>query len=187
MQTEKSKATDIVGATVTSKRDNVEQVGLVNYYEVECLDKDGNVKWVENFRNLVVNTGLDDILDKRFKGSSFTASDFVGLTDGTPTVNAADTMASHTGWVEITAYTEGTRPALTLGAVSGQSVSNSASRASYSINASTTIGGAFVTTNNTKGGTTGILYSVGAFSGGDKSVDNGDTLNVTVTLTSAAS
>lgn len=182
----KTKATDIVGATVTSKKENEAKVGVVNYYHFECFDSEGNLKWEEKFSNLVVNVGLDDILDKRFKASGYTAADFVGLTDGTPTVAATDTMASHAGWAEVVAYSEGTRPALTLGTVSGQSVDNSASKASFSINATATVGGAFVVTNSTKGGTTGILYSVGAFAGGDKGVDNGDTLNVTVTLTSAA-
>lgn len=51
---------------------------------------------------------------------------------------------------------------------------------------STTIGGAFVTTNNTKGGSTGTLYGGGAFSAGDKTIDDNDTLTVTVTLTATA-
>ncbi len=141
-------------------------------------------EWWEH--NIVVDVGLDDILDKYFKGSTYTASFFVMLTDGTPTVAAGDTMASHAGWVEVVAYTEATREALVLGTVSGQSVDNSASKASFAINAdTTTIGGGAVTTNNTKSGTTGILYGAAAFTAGDKLLDNGDTLNVTVTLTAA--
>lgn len=156
-------------------------------YTVECFGPDGKLKWREEFENLVVNVGLDDNLDKYFKGSSYTAAFYVGLTDGTPTPNAADTMASHGGWTEVTAYDEATRETLTLGTVSSQSVDNSASKASFTISTnSTTIGGAFVTTDNTKGGTSGTLYGVGAFTGGDKSADDDDVLNVTVTLTAAA-
>ncbi len=74
------------------------------------------------------------------------------------------------------------------GAVASQSVDNSGSKASYSINAnSTTIGGAFISTDDTKSGTTGILYGGGAFTAGDKSLDDGDTLNVTVTASASAS
>jgi len=164
-----------------------EQIVLENTYVIECVGPDGNLKWTETVKNLVTTEGLTDNLDKYLKGSAYTAAFYVGLTDGTPTVAAGDTMASHAGWVEVAAYTEGTRPALTLGSVSGGSVNNSASKASYSVNAnSTTIGGAFITTNNTKSGTTGVLYGVGAFSGGDKSADDGDTLNVTVTCTATA-
>lgn len=145
------------------------------------------LKWDETIKNIIPNVGLDDILDKYYKGSAYTASFFVGLTDGTPTVAAGDTMASHAGWTEVVAYSEGARQTLTLGAVSGQSVDNSASKAAYSINAdSTTIGGALITTDSTKGGTAGILGGVAAFTGGDKSADNGDTLNVTATLTQAS-
>lgn len=164
-----------------------EVITFENHYIVECIGPDGKLKWTDEFDNLVTNEGLNDNLDKYLKGSAYTAAFYVGLTDGTPTVNAADTMSSHAGWTEVTDYSESTREALVLGTVASQSVDNSASKASYSINATATVGGAFITTVNTKGGTTGTLYGVGAFSGGDKSVDNGDTLNVTVTCTAAAS
>ena len=164
-----------------------EVITFENHYIVECIGPDGKLKWTDEFDNLVTNEGLNDNLDKYLKGSAYTAAFYVGLTDGTPTVNAADTMSSHAGWTEVTDYSESTREALVLGTVASQSVDNSASKASYSINATATVGGAFITTVNTKGGTTGILYGVGAFSGGDKSVGNGDTLNVTVTCTAAAS
>ena len=163
------------------------RVGVMTEYEIVCRDPFGNVKWVERCHNLVVTTGLNDLLDKYFKGSTYTAAHYVGLTDGTPTVAAGDTMASHAGWVEVTAYDEANRPTLTLGTVSAGSVDNSASKATFTISANgTTIGGAFVTTNNTKGGSTGTLYGAAAFSAGDKLADDNDTLDVTVTLTAAA-
>lgn len=148
----------------------------------------GFVRWQAVGHNLVVTAGLNDSLDKHFKASGFTAAWYVGLTDSTPTVAAGDTMASHGGWVEITAYDEANRPALTLGSVSSGSVDNSASKATYTISANnTTIGGAFVATNNTKGGTTGTLYGAGAWqTGNDKTLDDNDTLSVTITLTATA-
>lgn len=155
-------------------------------WTLEAFDKNGNPKWTQEFKNTVVNTGLNDALDKWLKGSGYTAAFYVGLTDGTPTVNAADTMASHAGWTEVTAYDESTREVLTLGSVSSQSVDNSASKASFTISTnSTTIGGAFLTTDSTKGGTSGTLISAGAFTGGDKTLDDGDTLNVTVTISAS--
>jgi hypothetical protein len=170
------------GADASAKTQG--SLSLTNRYKLEAYDADGNLKWAEEMGNLITTAGLNDALDKYLKGSGYTASFFVGLTDGTPTVNAADTLASQAGWSEVTAYA-GNRPALTLGAVSGGSVDNSASRASFAINANgTTIGGAFICTVDT--GTSGVLYSVAAFSAGDKALDDGDTLNVTVTSTAAS-
>lgn len=164
-----------------------EQVKMATHYKIECVGADGEVKWIDEFDNLVVNAGLNDVLDKYLKGSAYTAAFYVGLTAATPTFAAADTMASHAGWTESAAYSQANRPTLTLGAVASQSVDNSASKAQFSINATATIGGAFVTTNNTKSGSTGTLYGGGAFAEGNRSVVSGDTLNVTVTLSAAAS
>ncbi len=157
---------------------------MESVYLVECFDKDGNLKWVEEVHNTVVNVGLNDLLTQYFKGSSYTASFFVGLKD-TGSISASDTMASHAGWAEDTTYSNSVRPTLTLGSVSGQSVDNSASKAVFNINGGTTIYGAFVTTNSTKGGSTGTLYGAADF-GASRAVLSGDTLNATVTLTAAS-
>ncbi|MBN1814703.1 MAG: hypothetical protein JXA14_22880 [Anaerolineae bacterium] len=144
--------------------------------------------WEDDFENLVVNEGLDDSLDKHLKGSSYTAAWYMGLTDGTPSVAAGDTMASHAGWTEVTAYDEAVRQTVTFGSVSSQSVDNSGSPCVFTIDTnSTTIGGAFLVTNSTKGGSTGTLYGGGAFTAGDKTLDDNDTLTVTVTCTASAS
>lgn len=175
-----------IGADIVSRPGTKQAISLENHYHIECFGPDGKLKWEEEFDNLVVNVGLNDNLDKYLKGSAYTAAFYVGLLSATPTVAAADTMSSHAGWTEVTAYSESVRETLTLGTVASQSVSNSGTKAVFTINGSTTVGGAFVTTNNTKGGTTGILYGGGAFTGGDKAVGIGDTLNVTITCTAAA-
>ncbi len=175
------------GASLVQSRFYEDNRVMRNFFKVECV-RDGEVIWTEDFQNLVVDVGLDDSLDKHLKGSSYTATWFVGLTDGaTVTVAAGDTMVTHAGWVDTQTYSNATRPALTLGTVSGQSVDNSASVAAFNINGGQTFGGAFVCSDNTVGGTSGILYGAGAFTGGDRAVINGDTVNVTVTLTAAAS
>ena len=170
------------------KSETRETIELGDLFEIECFDKHGNLKWRDTIKNLVVDEGLDDVLDKYLKGSAYTAAHYVGLTDGTPSFAAGDTMASHAGWSEVTAYDETARQDATWGTVSGKSVDNSANKAVFTISTnSTVVGGAFLATDNTKGGTTGTLYGGGAFSAGDKTLDDGDVLNVTVTASAAAS
>jgi hypothetical protein len=158
---------------------------LSTKYHVECIKPDGSLRWADDFYNLVTTVGLNDSLDKHFKGSSYTAAWYVGLASSSPTFAAGDIMSSHAGWTEVTDYSESVRQTLTLGTPSAGSVDNSASKAVFSINATVTIGGAFLNTVSTKSGTTGILYGGGAFSGGNRSAQSGDTLNVTVTLSAS--
>lgn len=101
-------------------------------------------------------------------------------------VVAGDTMAVHGGWTENVSYSEATRPSIVLGTVASQSVDNSANKAVFTMNANGTITGVFVTTDSTKGGTTGILYGGGVFVQGSKTVSPSDTLNVTHTFTAAS-
>lgn len=180
------KIGDRVDATVTRGGLSEAIAGIAGRYEVECYDAQGNLKWSDIIDNIVVDSGLNDMLDRWLNGSSYTAAFYVGLCL-TSTPIAADTMASHAGWTESSAYSESVRQALTLGAVASKTVNNSASKAVFSINGTATITGAFVTTNSTKGGTTGTLISGGAFSGGSKSVGSGDTLNVQITYTGSSS
>jgi len=112
-------------------------------WKVECFDKDGKLKWSDDFHNLVTNQGLNHILSIVLAAGTQITSWYVGLMSSSPTPAAADTLASHGGWTEITDYT-GNRKAFTPGSVSGQSVDNSASKASFAINATVTVGGAFL-------------------------------------------
>jgi hypothetical protein len=150
-------------------------------YKFECFDSDGNLKWAETIHNLVTTVGKNDMLDKYFAGSSYSATWFVGLIDnaGWSAVNAADTMASHSGWAEADEYDEATREAVSWSAASSGSKTASAVT-EFTINATITIRGAFLTSVGTKNGTTGILYSAAAFSGTRALVDN-DLLRVTPT------
>ena len=161
-------------------------------FTIQCQDKDGNLKWEAEAPNLVVNGGLQDMNAKYFTGSSYTATWYLGLYGSGSTNNpaASDTMSSHAGWTEVTAYSQSTRPACSFGTATTANpsvISNSGSPATFSINGTTTVGGAFLTSNNTKGGTTGTLFSAADFqSPGDRSVVNGDTLTVTYTFSLTA-
>lgn len=152
------------------------------HYVIECRGADGELKWVDRIENLVTTAGKNDALDKYLSGSAYTAAWFLGLIDSTgyTAVAVGDTAASHSGWAESSAYTQGTRPAAAFAAAAAGSKALS-SAAVFSMNATATIKGCFLISNSTKAGTTGILYSAGLFTGGDKGVQNGDTLNVSYT------
>jgi hypothetical protein len=149
------------------------------HYKVECFDANGNLKWTDEFDNLVVTTGLNKLLDATLKTGLASPAWYVGL-KGAGTVSAADTSASHSGWTEVTAYSESVRQTFTPGSISAGSVDNSASKAVFSINGTATVAGAFLIDNSTKSGTTGTLYGAGDFTS-SRSVVSGDTLSVTVT------
>lgn len=142
-------------------------------------------KWRDHIKNLVTTVGKNDLLDKYLKGSSYTQTIVMGL-KGAGTAAAGDTQSSHAGWTErggtnAPAYT-GNRKAVTMGsASSGSSVSPTQS---FAITSSGTVDGCFINNGGsaTKDDTSGVLFSAGDFSGGSKTVANGDTLNVTYTL-----
>jgi len=144
-------------------------------YHVECRDCNGQLKWEENVHNLVTTAGKNDILDKYFKGSTYTATWYIILA-GAGTKAVGDTLASHAGWTEQTPYS-GNRPAITWGTTSAGS--NTATGVAFTINATATVAGAGLSTVNT--GTSGTLYSVSDFSV-SRSVVSGDTLTVTPTV-----
>jgi len=167
-----------------------EDMVITGRFTATCYDSEGNLKWEEHFPNLVVNVGKIDLLNKYFAGTSYTAAWYLGLVNGgtSPTYNAADTMSSHSGWTEITGYSNSTRPAASFGSAtaSGGGAGSagtgtiSTSATAFNINATNTVAGAFLTTSNTIGGTTGTLFSAGSFAS-SRSVLSGDVLNVTWT------
>jgi len=166
------------------KEDKTVDLRLKNIWEVVCKGSDGREKWRELNDNLIVTVGLNALLTEFFKGSSYTATWGVGL-KSTGTALAADTMSSHSSWAENTTYSESVRQTIVLGTPSSGSVDNSASKATFSINGTTSIFGAFLANSTTKGGTSGILYGVVDF-GSSRAVISGDTLEITVTLTAAS-
>jgi hypothetical protein len=151
-------------------------------FHVVCIGPDGKIKWEDEAKNLVTNVGLQHLLDVLLGGGTPVSPWRVGLTSGTPTVAAADTLATHGGWTEVTNYTEGSRQEY-VEVRSGQTMSNRASPANFSINGTVTIGGAFLA--SAASGTSGTLLCAAAFTGGNKSAGNGDTLQVTYTFTAA--
>ena len=182
----KSVGTDNVSSSFSARTGASEGMKAGGVFHVQCLDKDGNLKWETSKHNLVVNEGLQDMNTKYFKGSTYTAAWFLGLVTGPgsgTTFAAADTLASK-AWTEFTNYV-GARKAVTFGTATTADpsvLSNSASPSSFTISGGGgTVAGAFLC--SVSSGTSGILFSESDFqSPGDRVVVAGDTLNVTYTF-----
>lgn len=190
METAKSK--DVVANALVARPQNDECALALGKFIFECYDKNGKLKWSGESKNLVVNVGLQYMAGTSLDGATARITSwFVGLWGAASSNNpaAGDTMSSHAGWTENTTYSDATRPAATFAAATTANpsvVTNTASKATFNINGTTTIGGAFLVSNSTKGGTTGTLFSGSDFTGGDRAVVSGDTLQVTYTFSLSA-
>lgn len=191
MSIEKVVSTDTVSSGLIAGTGAGENMMAMGRFKVQCFDKDGNLKWEDENHNLVVNQGLQYMCGTALTSVAQITTWYLGLygAGASNTPAAGDTMASHAGWTEVTPYSNATRPACTFATATTANPSvatNSASVAVFNINATSTVGGAFLVSNNTKGGSTGTLFSAADFqSPGDRSVASGDTLNVTYTLSLA--
>lgn len=136
--------------------------------------------------NLVVNEGLNHLLDVLFRGTTQNNPWYVGVFEGnyTPvaTVTGATVASAST---ECTAYVSATRPEYNEGAAASQTITNSSNRASFVFNAVKTVYGAFIGSNSTKGGTSGILFCIARFASA-KNVESGDELLLTYSFTAAS-
>jgi hypothetical protein len=143
-------------------------------------------RWRATWRNVVTTAGKNSLGEVYFRSGTQITAWYLGLLGapgvGSFAVAASDTMASHAGWAEITAYSETTRRALTLGAFSAGAADNSGSLATFTMNASYTVKGLFTVSVSTKSGTTGALYNAVASGGGDRSGGSGDTLTGSMQL-----
>jgi hypothetical protein len=121
--------------------------------------------WSVDFPNGITDEGIHHALDRftDITGPEPTLAPWhAGLIDNASFtgVDTSDTMASHTGWIENQDFSESVRQQLNFSAAATRTISDSVS---FSINATVTIRGLFVTSDNTKGGTSGTLFSTALF------------------------
>jgi len=191
MTTEKLKVTDHISSGLIAGTKAGEQAMATGVYYVECHDKDGKLKWSAESKNLVVNVGLQYMAGTALTSVTQITTWYIGLygAGASNTPAAGDTMSSHAGWTEVVPYSNATRVAATFATATTANpsvVTNSASPATFTINATSTVGGAFLTSGSAKSGTTGTLFSAADFaSPGDRSVVSGDILSVTYTFSLA--
>ena len=139
-----------------------------------------------DFDNLVTDEGLTSMLGVNFHADAQITSWYLGVFEGNYTPVSSDgaaTIASNA--TESSAYTSSTRPAFTPAAAAAKAITNTASRATFTFNASKTIYGAFLISSSVIGGTTGVLFSAARFSAA-KVVQNTDQLLLTYTFNAAS-
>jgi hypothetical protein len=167
-------------------QENELKVGGVFTYE---HIRDGKVIDVWKQPNLVVNEGLTYILGSAFAASTPLTTWFVGLFKNNYTPIASNVAATFGGAGvanEVTTeYTETVRPTWTQAGVTSNTITNSASVAVFTFGTTVTIYGAFLISNNTKGGTTGSLAAASKFAS-SRNMLVSDKLNVTYTLTASS-
>lgn len=188
---ERSKAADGGDATIVRGAGHYEGAEAHGRYEVECVGPDGRVKWRDTIDNLVMTVGKNLALDTILGGISYSVTGpYMGLISSASysAIAAADTMASHAGWLEAGAanaptYSGNRKTAVFSAAAAGAKALSAA--LSFAITGTGTVKGCFLVYGaaalNTIDNGLGTLYSAGLFSGGDKVVGSGDTLNVSYT------
>lgn len=134
---------------------------LKGVFEISIF-KDGKELFKEVFSNGITNVGKNHILDT-FLGAEAKDTWYIGLIGSGATLSAADTLASHAGWNEVTSYVDDRKEATFTDPASGKMIKSDA--ISFTTNAETVLRGAFLCNNSSKGtaGETGILWSTGLF------------------------
>jgi hypothetical protein len=201
MHKEKQGFGDSAIATLQTKGMADETVGMAGVYHVECRDAAGNLKWTEEFPNLVNAIGKELMLDTLLKGTSYSVTGpFLGLISGSgSTYAASDTMTSHSGWTEFANYTVGGSAvrgtavfasATSAGSTPSNVTTSAATAITYTITgAGGTVGGCFLVlgsgASSTISNTGGTLYSAGNFTTA-KVTTAGDTVSVTYSSTATS-
>src|SRR3989304_863724 len=119
-------------------------VKLRGEFVFECRDKNGHLKWVERIHNIITNEELNHILNVEFHAATPITTWYMILVETDTTPAAGMTYATPV-FTESQAYDETTRPEYVEAAASGLSITNSAHKAVFTINATKTMyGGALV-------------------------------------------
>ena len=201
MHKELGKVGDSAVVTLQAGAAKDESLGMAGVYHVECRDSEGNLKWTEEFPNLVNAIGKELMLDTLLKGSSYSVTGpYLGLIDGgSATFAASDTMVSHSGWTEFANYTVGGSAvrgtavfasATSTGSTPSNVTTSAAAAITYTITgAGGTVGGCFLVlgsgASDTISNTGGTLYSAGNFTTA-KVTTAGDTVSVTYSTTATS-
>lgn len=176
-----------------ARNDDVEVLGR---FRATFREASGRIFHEEEFDNLITTLGKNFLLDTTLAGAAYTVvGPYMGLICGAsaPTIVAADTMATHGGWVEggttnpPTYSSSGARIICAWSAASAGVKALSAGL-TFTFTGSGTVQGGFIVTGSgavvTNLSTAGTLYSAGALSAAQPVVStNTLTISYSTTLT----
>ena len=181
---------EISDATMLRGSGQSESSSIQGTYFAKCIGEDGSVKWEDTIHNVITNVGKNQMLDVALGTSAAVVGPYMGIISsvsytGVPVVG--DTMSSHSTWVEAGSasnyplYT-GTRKTCVWSAAASGSKSLSAALSFVCATTGGTVKGCFLVYGSgavsTIADTNGVLYSAGVFTGGDKVMSVGDTLQI---------
>lgn len=189
-----AKTQDVLGASVTRGSSQSEQMEVCGRYRAECLDAQGNVKWVEEFDNLVTTQGKNHLLDHGLAGPATAVNTRMSFINNSPTPVPVigDTYATHAGFTELGSGVIASRGSPNFSVAASGGAKSTSAAVSANVIGTGVVGGVAINlivgavgnvANVADTATAGaILYSAGTFTTA-KSVSNGDTLNVTYSST----
>lgn len=190
---EKLTAAAAVGYSLTRGGGMDEAGNAHGVYTVECV-RDGAVLWTDTIENTVMTEGKNLALDTYLAGAAYTVvGPYMGLISSVSytAIAATDTGAQINGtnqWKEAgvtnaPTYTIPRKTAAWSAAAAGAKALSAA--LSFAITGTGTVKGAFLLYGTgaltTIDSAAGKLYSAGLFTGGDRAVLSGDTLNISYT------
>lgn len=142
----------------------------------------GKLVTIYDWFNTIMDAAVNSLWNTMFNAASQVSAGswVISLISGASfsAISAADTMGSHAGWLEMTGYSEAVRQPWGQGSAAARAITN-ASPVLFTSSGTATVNGMFITSQNTKAGTTGLLWCAGQFTGGPASVVLNDELRVT--------
>jgi hypothetical protein len=138
--------------------------------------------FIEEVGNAIVDQGLDWFLDTTVGSGAAGGNSIFGGLKLAGAVDSADTLASHAGWAEFKEYSGDRKNYLPADAANGQ-ITNATSVMTFVITSQGVVAGGFMAAGadvESKETTDQILVSASDINS-SRSVDSGDTINLTVT------
>lgn len=171
-----------------------DEVEVIGRYHAVFRDRHGSIFHEEEFDNLITTVGKNFLLDTTLAGSSYTVvGPYLGLISSASfsAVAAADTMASHAGWLEAgttnapTFSSSGAR-IITAWSAASAGVKAFSAGITFTFTGSGTVQGGFIVTGSgavvTNLSTAGTLYSAGVLAT-PQPVVNTNTLTISYSTT----